>query len=377
MRQRGTFGNKISEAMRPEPREWSAGAPDARAWVRRLRAEARGDATQRGPNALALAASVLGDAVMQPPRVVSIPVETSDGPAPENDWLLVRIADAAHDALGDDLPAETRETLARIGGYWSRIGRTEGQWPGTLSAARTACDEFAAPAIARSLYFGYEPGLRTARDAGRVLDLATLVAPDAAPAPAGPDTLFAIALKAAFFEAVLNDAGRMRGGTELPLVGYVADEAHRFITSDPIHGEQSYLDTCRSFGAFCVLACQSVSSLAHALARTGGNHVQNEAAIEVLWNNAASKLVFRTTDERTATLLDALSPHRPGLASVVRVRPPATLAPGEAYAVLADGRFERRQLQPFAESAPQPMRSVSKRTRRRHRRRANPRGAAR
>ena len=101
------------------------------------------------------------------------------------------------------------------------------------------------------------------------------------PSREGPDTLFAIALKALFFEAVLNDPDRIRGGTDLPLVGYVADECHRFVTSDPVHGEQSFLDTCRSFGGFCVLACQSVSSLTHALAGAG-DRVQNEAAIEVL-----------------------------------------------------------------------------------------------
>ena len=273
------------------------------------------------------------------------------------------------------IASETREVLGRVGTYWNRIAANESQWVGTLGAARGACAELAAPAIARSLYFGFEPGFRTARDAGGQLDLAMLVARDAAPAivlfqPSreGPDTLFAIALKALFFEAVLSDPDRIRGGTDLPLVGYVADECHRFVTSDPVHGEQSFLDTCRSFGGFCVLACQSVSSLTHALAGAGGDRVQNEAAIEVLWNNAASKLVFRTTDERTAQRMDALSPHRPGMAGAVRVRPPASLAPGEAYAVLADGRFERRQLAPFTESSTERAQTASKRKRRRRRR---------
>ena len=108
---------------------------------------------------------------------------------------------------------------------------------------------------------------------------------------------------------------------------------------------------------------------------TGGNREQNEAAVEVLWNNAASKLVFRTTDEHTAKRMEALSPHRPGMAGVVRVRPPATLAPGEAYAVLADGRFERHQLTAFAEP-PAPREASPTRTRRRRRRRSTSRSVA-
>ena len=43
-----------------------------------------------------------------------------------------------------------------------------------------------------------------------------------------------------------------------------------------------------------------------------------------------------------------LCPERPGHPPVTRVRPLASLAVGECYALLADGRFERRQLAPFA-----------------------------
>ena len=362
------------------PEEWLCHDGEALRWAERLHAEAEGASGLRGPNVLALAAWVLGDAVMHRSKEFVVPPgEDDDEPPRRKEWLLARIADAAL-AMGDDMASETREVLGRVVTYWHRTAAIEPQWVGTLGSARGACAELAAPAIARSLYFGFEPGFRAARDAGEQLDFATLVAPTAAPAivlfqPAreGPDTLFAIATKALFFEAVLNDPARVRGGTDLPLVGYVADECQRFITSDPVHGEQSFLDTCRSFGGFCVLACQSVSSLTHALAGAGGDRVQNEAAIEVLWNNAASKLVFRTTDERTAQRMDALSPHRPGLAGVVRVRPPVTLGAGEAYAVLADGRFERRQLAPFAEPAPEQVQTKK----RRRRRRAKTRGATR
>ena len=372
----------VTAPQAPAPEEWLCHDGEALRWVERLRTEAEGASGLRGPNVLALAAWVLGDAVMHRSQEFVVPLGEDDAPPKRKEWLLARIADAAL-AMGDDIASETREVLGRVVTYWTRTAAIEPQWVGTLGAARGACAELAAPAIARSLYFGFEPGFRAARDAGEQLDFATLVAPAAAPAivlfqPAreGPDTLFAIALKALFFEAVLNDPARVRGGTDLPLVGYVADECQRFITSDPVHGEQSFLDTCRSFGGFCVLACQSVSSLTHALAGAGGDRVQNEAAIEVLWNNAASKLVFRTTDERTAQRMDALSPHRPGLAGVVRVRPPVTLGAGEAYAVLADGRFERRQLAPFAEPAPEQVQTTQKKKRRR-RRRAKTRGATR
>ena len=158
-----------------------------------------------------------------------------------------------------------------------------------------------------------------------------------------------MALKALLFEAVLDCPARERADERLPLVGYVADEAHRFVTSDPLHGEQSFLDTARSFGAMCVLACQSVASLEHALAHRGGSPAQSAAALSMLWGNTASKLVFRSTDPETAARVAALCPASPDIASVTRVRPLSTLATGECYALLADGRFERRQLERFAE----------------------------
>ena len=108
----------------------------------------------------------------------------------------------------------------------------------------------------------------------------------------GRDALVARALKAQFFEAVLSDEKRQENGSELPLVAYVADEFHRFITSDVVHGEQSFFDTCRSFGAFCVVASQSMSSLHHALAGVSFTN-KDEKAVEILLNNTGTKLFFR------------------------------------------------------------------------------------
>ena len=139
------------------------------------------------------------------------------------------------------------------------------------------------------------------------------------PARDNCDGLVAIALKALFFEAVLDDSTRAGAADDLPLVGYVADEFHRFVTSDPLHSEQSYLDTCRSFGAFCLLACQSVASIEHALAHGGGTVELNRSSVAILWNNTATKLVFRSTDPNTAERVADLSPYRPGRELVVRV----------------------------------------------------------
>ena len=102
-----------------------------------------------------------------------------------------------------------------------------------------------------------------------------------------------------------------------------------------------------------MLACQSIASIEHALARRGGGGVQDRAAVSIVWNNTGSKFFFRSTDPRTADRVDDLCPRLPGLAPVTHVRPLSSLAPGECYAVLADGRFARRQLDPVLPVAPE------------------------
>ena len=156
----------------------------------------------------------------------------------------------------------------------------------------------------------------------------------------GQDPLIARVLKAQYFETVLSDPQRQKSGSKMPLVAYVADEFHRFITSDVVHGEQSFFDTCRSFGAFCVVASQSMSSLHHALA---GSHFTNkdEKAVEILLNNTGTKLFFRTTDSALHETIARLCPLTPDHPKATQVRPPSTLRPGECYAVLTDGRFLR------------------------------------
>ena len=243
------------------------------------------------------------------------------------------------------------ETLAGSEGW----NETSAHYVSILAHAQQAFRDFAAPAPAWTLYFGVEPYWKrlAAERSSRIVDFAQAVDADEGltvwviqPNLSGDrDTLVVKAMKAAFFESVLGNEARA-AGRKKPLVGYVADEFHRFVTAGAGHGEQSYLDTCRSYRAFCALASQSIASIEFALAGTGGTNAQNEAAVSVLLNNVGTKLFFRTTDEGTIGRIRSICPTRPGRPAVVDVRPPSTLSPGECYAALPDGRFERRQLAP-------------------------------
>ena len=355
------------------PSEWLADDDEARACVEALVRRAGGGAGERGANAVALTAWVLDGPLLSPPgseRLLRVTLD-DDGDllhSPESNWLFARVAVAALAHI-PNLSSEGRDLLGRVVGYWQSMIVADKQYAGVRASASVVCADFAAPSIAGTLYFGCEPGWDERDARSSAIDFADAVAPRGSgplvlfqPARDGIDNLVAIGLKALFFEAVLDDPDRVRGGSDVPLVGYVADEFHRFATSDPVHGEQSFLDTCRSAGAFCLLACQSVASIEHALAHGPGNAVQNEAAVSILWNNTANKLVFRSTDPKTADRVNELCPYQPGLAGVVRVRPISTLATGECYAVLADGRFERRQLEPFRGAEPEKARVRAGRT---------------
>ena len=342
----------------PPPETWLEDDVEAFTWVDDLLERARGP---DGPNALALLGWVLDGPLMSSRSSRGgLTFSLDDGqarPTPPPEWLFTRLARAALRDLCT-APGEGRDLCGRIVDYWTPMVEIDRQYAGVRATATSVCTDFASRSIARSLYFGCEPGYHAARERGDGLDFARLVAPEGPgalvlfqPARDGIDNLIAIALKAVFFEAVLDDLDRARGEADLPLVGYVADEFHRFVTSDPLHGEQSFLDTCRSFGAVCVLASQSIASVHHALAHGTGSSDQNGAAVDILCTNTATKIAFRSTDPEVANRVSELSPHRPGLPGVVRVRPVSTLAPGECYASLADGRFERRQLGHFRAEA--------------------------
>ena len=296
----------------PEPEAWLESDAESLAWVEDLLERAEGRAGERGPNALALTSWALdGPLLVVPSSTGGVLLSSGGGAQPQPDpiWLFGRVAKAALRVLPED-HGEGRDLLDRVLGYWTPIANVDRQFAGMRASASCVCADFAAPAIARTLYFGCEPGYIAGSTTSGGLDFPRLVARDGPgtlvlfqPARDGLDNLVAVALKALFFESVLDDPDRARHGADLPLVGYVADEFHRFVTSDPLHGEQSFLDTCRSFGAFCLLACQSVASIEHALAHGGGTHAQDQSAIDILWNNTANKLVFRSTDPKTATRL--------------------------------------------------------------------------
>ena len=227
-----------------------------------------------------------------------------------------------------------------------------------MGFARTVLVSYADATPAHTLYFGCEPYFKSVvahrrREVALVDFSGAVEAEDQRtvfvfqPRLDGHEALLARALKAAWFEAILSSPTRSRAGHRMPLAAYIADEFHRFITSDKVHGEQSFLDTCRSFGVCCVLACQSVSSMEHALEEGGDSWQKNRAALDILLNNTANKFFFRSTDQALQGYLDRLCPPANGYGPLTRVRPPSTLKPGECYASLSDGRFERRQLLPF------------------------------
>ena len=231
--------------------------------------------------------------------------------------------------------------------YWDGISRVHNQYSGCLGEARRCLSAFADPAASRSLFFGVEKKGATV-DFTSDLQVGTVSSGRTVyvyqPEMGEGDALIAKALKGAFFESVLASPARRDRGATMPMVCYIADEFHRFITSDSGHGEQSFLDRCRSFGGACVLATQSDASVRHALSLAG--EPSPDTAIKILMTNTATKLVFRSTEEGVRTLLDGICPGI-GTNRVTAVRPPSSLQTGECYAALPDGRFERRYLRPF------------------------------
>ena len=344
----------VTDDCAPPPEHWCAEAEMTGQWARGLLERANGRAGARGPNALALAAYVLDTAVaLGGPTFDPDPDEDFDDPP----WRFATVARAAASVWRTG-PGETPDVIDRVLRYWHPMARLRGQFGGVVASARAACGSIAEPALARTVYFGCEPGAAGSDAIGR--DFARAVSRAAPgelllyqPSLSGVDTLVGKIVKSLFFEAVLNDPDRQGASPDTPIAGYVADEFHRFATSDPVHGEQSFLDTCRSYGVACVLACHSLASLDHALAQRGGSAAQDRAALSMVWNTAGSKLFFRSTDPRTADRVDDVCPTYPGLTRVTLVRPLASLAPGECYAALADGRFERRQLDPVLLAAPE------------------------
>ena len=97
-----------------------------------------------------------------------------------------------------------------------------------------------------------------------------------------------------------------RSEVDRHLIAYVADEFQRFITMGE-DGEQSFIDRCRSFGACCVFASQTIASLRYALAASGAGA---DNALDIILANTGTKAFFRTTDRETIALVKTLLGNR-------------------------------------------------------------------
>ena len=330
-------GDAPDSPSREEPDEWRLGLPGRH--IERRFHEACGPGADGSPglNAVAAAAWLLQEAFW--------PV---GGQEEDAGALNVRAARLAKDVAGQPgLTDEERDAARRASEACALTSSgASSQYMGVAGYAASALADFAAPAAARSLRFGVEPG--AGAEGANPLDLPRLVDGEGGPTvlvhqPGDGGALAARALKAAFFEAVLDSPARRGRGEAMPLAAYVADEFHRFATAAARHGEQSFLDACRSFGCACVLACQGVSSVRHSLCESGAGEA-GWHSVDVLLTNTATKLFFRTSERDSLSLIDSLSPLASNGMSLSRTRPPGAMAPGECYAALADGRFERRQL---------------------------------
>ena len=269
-------------------------------------------------------------------------------------------------ALADMMEEQSRGEFGliarRIRSYADMRGGADKQYAGVFGAGSTVWREMISKEIRNTLYFGCEAPNRnragserlhlldftrdterTMRDLEEEPGVLYVYQPDLH----GLDNLVAKACKVLFFEAVLGSGERVRNGDEMPLAAYVADEFQRFITADRVHGEQSFFDVCRSFGAFAVVACQSIASLRYALASFEPNEYKRRSAIDIICNNTATKIFFRTTDQDTFERVNTICPATTGGALVTQVRPLSTLGVGECYASFPDGRFERIQLEEF------------------------------
>ncbi len=152
--------------------------------------------------------------------------------------------------------------------------------------------------------------------------------------------LIARIIKTKFFEFTFS-----RDEKERPFA-YICDEFQRFITSDKRGGEQSYLDRCRAFRAICVLASQSLASLAYTLKTNGEGQDLSDSSLKIILNNTGNKFFFRNTDIDTISTLQGLIPlpYKERRPHVIGVRPTSTLAPGECYYLLSNGNWGRAKV---------------------------------
>ena len=122
------------------------------------------------------------------------------------------------------------------------------------------------------------------------------------------------------------------------VVAYVADEFQRFVTAGNEHGEQTFIDRCRSYGVCCVFATQSLSSLRYRL----GASSEAMHSLDIVLSNIGTKAFFRTTDREALGYLDSLL----GIDVGSSKRGLPTLDVGECWLARANGSFSRRKMLP-------------------------------
>jgi len=138
-------------------------------------------------------------------------------------------------------------------------------------------------------------------------------------------------LKAKFFEFAFERGNKVR-----PFF-YVVDEAHRFLTAGAQDGEQGLLDRCRAYRTGVVLATQSLAAMMNRLEQAHAG----KSTLAMILNNCGNALYFRTPDIQTQENLQQRIPAPPvsGRPHVLRVRPLASLAVGQCYALRCDGTW--------------------------------------
>lgn len=225
-----------------------------------------------------------------------------------------------------------------------------GHYIGLLGSARGCLVPF--QDVAQRVTFGVEPGWR---ENGGLLDFhaAASAGKDGAPKAlrmigglrAGGDAIYARAVKASYFVALMESEVRRERGATMPLALYIADEFHRVVTTGAQHGEDTFLDVCRARGVACVLATQSVAGLQVAIG--DGRPIRSQVILSL----TATKWFFRTSDHATLGALDVLS-VRNELAAA-KLRPASRLGCGECHVGLPDGRTVCRMVQLTPKARPE------------------------
>lgn len=139
------------------------------------------------------------------------------------------------------------------------------------------------------------------------------------------------ALKAAWYDAVLNGAAVDGHGRPARLALLVADEFQRVITTKGVSDAQ-YVDRARALGGACLFASQSISALRERLPE-GADH-----ALRALLNNIGLRIVMASTDPVLPREIESVVPAPPpGLPHLIHSRPPSLYVPGQMLWVRPGG----------------------------------------